>query len=235
MVGSIVVLLALSGCLSLGTVQGQRGDLDIGTELDDIRAKLQGLKDLEARLNHTEKELEGQKAKVDRLEKENEEITHRLNATEDEVEKLRNSGSKKRPQVAFSASLSNFGEIYKGPCSDTTLIFKRVFSNIGNGYDQHTGFFKAPVEGLYYFTFSTFGYNTHLVGAVLMKGGVRVVSTYDHVSSDSSDGGSNAVVLELKADEKVSVELWQNARVFDNMNGHTTFSGFLLYPLGDRK
>ena len=43
------------------------------------------------------------------------------------------------PQVAFSASLSNFGEIYKGPCSDTTLVFKRVFSNIGNGYDQHTG------------------------------------------------------------------------------------------------
>ena len=66
-----MVLLAWLGCLSLGTVRGQRGDLDIGTELDDIRAKLQGLKDLEARLNHTEKELEGQKAKVDRLEKEN--------------------------------------------------------------------------------------------------------------------------------------------------------------------
>ena len=71
MVGSIVVLLALSACLSLGTVQGQRGDLDIRTELDDIRTKLQGLKDLEARMNHTEKELEGQKAKVERLEKEN--------------------------------------------------------------------------------------------------------------------------------------------------------------------
>ena len=84
------------------------------------------------------------------------------------------------------------------------------------------------MEGLYYFTFSTYGYNTHLVGAMLMKGGVGVVTTYDHKTSDGSDGDSNAVVLKLKAYEKVSVKLWKDARVYDNMNGHTTFTGFLL-------
>jgi len=93
------------------------------------------------------------------------------------------------------------------------------------------GIFTAPVNGLYYFTFSTYGYNTHTTGAILVKNNVRQVSVYESPSADGSDSSSNAAVLQLAAGDKVYVELWDNGRVFDNLNGHTTFSGFLLFSL----
>lgn len=93
------------------------------------------------------------------------------------------------------------------------------------------GVFTAPTNGLYYFTFSTYGYSTHAAGAVLVKNAVRQISTYDSPSTDGSDSGSNAAVLQLSTGDKVHVELWDNGQVFDNLNGHTTFSGFLLFSL----
>lgn len=93
------------------------------------------------------------------------------------------------------------------------------------------GIFTAPVNGLYYFSFSTYGYNTHVMGAILMKNGAHQISTYDNLSVDGSDSCSNAVVLQLAAGDKVYMELWENSRVFDNLNGHTTFSGFLIFPV----
>uniref|UniRef100_A0A671XGS2 Complement C1q-like protein 2 n=1 Tax=Sparus aurata TaxID=8175 RepID=A0A671XGS2_SPAAU len=185
---------------------------------------------LEARLNATVDELTRQKAEVDRLNKENQDMGMRLNATEEEIDKLKQSSAKDAPQIAFSACLSNSGEIYSGPSTDKTLVFKRIFSNTG-GYDQSTGVFTAPVNGLYYFTFSTYGYNTHIAGAILMKNGVRQISTFDYTSDDSSDIGSNSAVLQLAAGDKVHMELWDNGRVYDNWNGHTTFSGFLVFPV----
>uniref|UniRef100_A0A671XN66 Complement C1q-like protein 2 n=1 Tax=Sparus aurata TaxID=8175 RepID=A0A671XN66_SPAAU len=185
---------------------------------------------LEARLNATVDELTRQKAEVDRLNKENQDLRTRLNATEEEIDKLKQSSAKDAPQIAFSACLSNSGEIYSGPSTDKTLVFKRIFVNTG-GYDQDTGVFTAPVNGLYYFTFSTYGYNTHIAGAILMKNGVRQISTFDYTSDDSSDIGSNSAVLQLAAGDKVHMELWDNGRVYDNWNGHTTFSGFLVFPV----
>lgn len=63
-----------------------------------------------------------------------------------------------------------------------------------------------------------------------MKNGVSQISTYDDPSTDGSDSSSNAVVLQLDGGDKVYMELWDDGRVFDNMNGHTTFSGFLVFP-----
>lgn len=91
--------------------------------------------------------------------------------------------------------------------------------------------FTAPVRGLYYFTFSTYGYNTHVMGAILMKNGRRQISTYDYPTSDGSDSSSNAAILQLAAGDRVYMELWNNGRVYDNWNGHTLFSGFLVFPL----
>ncbi|CAN9509742.1 unnamed protein product [Ophioblennius macclurei] len=181
---------------------------------------------LETRLNETMDELSRQKLQTEELKKENEELRSRLEATEKEIEKLNQTA----PQIAFSASLADSSEIYKGPCTDNTLSFKRVFANIGDGYDLNTGIFTAPVGGLYFFTFSTYGYNTHATGAILLKNNVRQVSTYDSPSADGADSSSNAAVLRLAAGDEVHMELWNDGRVYDNLNGHTTFSGFLLFP-----
>ncbi|XP_034412830.1 cerebellin 11 [Cyclopterus lumpus] len=230
-------LLTLLGLLFVEPGFGQRGDMDVGEWLREkaellnaFGDKLKDVRALEARLNATVDQLTGQKAEVDRLREENEGLKTRLSATEEEIDTLKQSNANGAPRVAFSASLADFGEIYKGPCTDKTLIYKRVFSNTGDGYDQSTGVFTAPVCGLYFFSFSTYGYNTHVTGAILMKNGARQVSTYDGLAADGSDGAGNAVALQLVAGDAVHMELWDGGRVFDNLNGHTTFSGFLVFP-----
>ncbi|XP_070849357.1 cerebellin-4-like [Chaetodon trifascialis] len=237
-----VLLLTLLGLLFVEPGFGQRGDMESSEWLKveliknfqdklEYVDKLQHDVDaLEARLNMTVDELTRQRGEVDRLNKENEGLQKRLNATEEEIKKLKQSSAKAAPHIAFSASLANSRETYSGPCTERTLVFKRVFSNTGS-YDPNTGIFTAPVNGLYYFGFSTYGYNSHITGAILMKNGVRQISTYENPSADGSDGGSNAAVLQLAAGDKVYMELWDNGRVFDNLNGHTTFSGFLVFPV----
>ncbi|XP_022625648.1 complement C1q-like protein 2 [Seriola dumerili] len=236
------LLLTLLGFLFVKPGFGQRGDMDIRDTIEkliknlqdkpkDVETQQNDFEALEARLNATVDELTRQKAEMESLKKENEGLQMRLNASEGEIDKLKQSSGKAAPQIAFSVSLANFGEIYRGPCTDKTLVFKRILSNTGNAYDQNTGIFTAPVNGLYYFSFSSYGYNTHVVGAILMKNAVRQISTYDDPSIDGSDSSSNAVVLQLAAGDTVHMELWDNGRVFDNLNGHTTFSGFLLFPM----
>ncbi|XP_069374342.1 cerebellin 11 [Paralichthys olivaceus] len=240
-----LLVLTLLGFLCVEPAFGQRGDMDVGewmraqeklikNFLENQRNAETQQKDLEAledRLNATVDELTRQKADMDKLKKENEDLQTRLNASEIEIDKLKQTDGKAAPQIAFSVSLSNSGEIYRGPCTDKSLIFKRVFSNSGDAYDQNTGIFTAPVDGFYFFSFSTYGYNTNVMGAILMKNGILQISTYESPTADGSDSSSNAVVLRLAAGDKVHMELWDNGRVFDNLNGHTTFSGFLLFPV----
>lgn len=184
--------------------------------LNSIDKCCKDVEQLEFKLNATLAELTQQKEDIDRLKEENEELK---------------KSAGKAPQVAFSVSLADPAEeIYKGPCTDTTLVFKRVFSNVGNAYDSNTGIFTAPLGGSYFFTFNTYGYNTHTTGAILVKNGELQVSTYEAASSDGADSSSNSVVLSLVPGDTVHVQIWDNGRVFDNANGHTTFTGFLLFP-----
>lgn len=65
----------------------------------------------------------------------------------------------------------------------------------------------------------------------LIKNGDHVVTAGDrHASpSDAEDNASNGVVLQLEAEDVVSVQLGGN--VWDDQYHRTTFSGFLLFPV----
>ncbi|XP_062300403.1 complement C1q-like protein 2 [Scomber scombrus] len=179
-----------------------------------------------------QKRTDGLEADVNSLKKENEDLQMRLNATNEETDKGKKSAGNAAPKIAFSTSLSNSGFIYGGPSNvNLKLVFKRVISNIGNGYNPDTGIFTASVKGLYYFTFTTVGCKSYDIRAMLMKNGAHQVSTNDHRSTDSTDSSSNAAALPLDAGDKVHVQLSANSRVFDNRNGYTTFSGFLLFSM----
>ncbi|KAI9526638.1 hypothetical protein NQZ68_037202 [Dissostichus eleginoides] len=74
-------------------------------------------------------------------------VKARSNVTENQVEALKRDGEVK--QVAFSASLLASGSATIGPFNtQTNLVFRNVFTNIGNAYNPNTGVFIAPTATL---------------------------------------------------------------------------------------
>ncbi|XP_022600459.1 complement C1q-like protein 2 [Seriola dumerili] len=133
-------------------------------------------------------------------------------------------------QVAFSASLLADGAQTIGPFNKhTTLIFKHVLTNIGGAYDPNTGVFTAPVRGAYHFEWHI-GVHASNTAAVLVKNTNHIFAVAEHQGSGYGSS-SQCANLRLEAGDVVFVRLWHGAKVFDNMNRHTTFSGHLLFTM----
>ncbi|XP_028261655.1 complement C1q-like protein 2 isoform X3 [Parambassis ranga] len=147
----------------------------------------------------------------------------RLKDSENQILTLKNKFSTK---VVFSATTSPVGAI--GPYNiDTTLVYRRVITNEGNAYNQHTGIFTAPVAGTYYFTFFYHAGGQHWVKLDLMKNSQIMVDSSDHQTvNDGADNGGNAAFLRLQRGDQVFVRMRANTHVWGE--GATTFSGFLL-------
>ncbi|XP_074512246.1 complement C1q-like protein 2 [Sebastes fasciatus] len=158
-------------------------------------------------------------------------LENKLQNAEKEVLELR-SLTGGTPQVAFSTVLRESGTGDYGPfTTNTPLKYKKVFSNIGNGYSSSTGTFTAMVKGMYFFRFSMFNNVAPTPNSVvsLKKNGELLVSVWDTEGSDSHDMGSNAVVIPLEVGDNVYVELQANRRLFDDSMNYNTFCGFLLF------
>ncbi|KAL1277345.1 hypothetical protein QQF64_024018 [Cirrhinus molitorella] len=167
-------------------------------------------------------------SQVEELRKENREMS---DFTRSQVEELKKENRDR--QIAFSTSLMESGSGHVGPfTTDITLIYKNIFTNIGNAYNPITGVFTAPLKGAYRFTISVFGFGnpTNPTHISIMKNGKIAVMAYAH-QNQGSVKASNGVVLILEVGDVVHVRLGTNSRIYDNHNNHVTFSGYLLFPL----
>ncbi|XP_049424559.1 complement C1q-like protein 2 [Epinephelus fuscoguttatus] len=148
----------------------------------------------------------------------------RLKNSENQIAELRNKG---RTQVIFSAEAGPRGDI--GPYNtETTFIYQRVITNIGNAYSGATGIFSAPVAGVYYFTIFHHAGGKPGTELYLYKNSQRMVVTQDHPAvHETAHNGGNAVFLQLNQGDQVYVRMSANTHVWGS-NYHTTFSGFLV-------
>uniref|UniRef100_A0A672F7P9 C1q domain-containing protein n=1 Tax=Salarias fasciatus TaxID=181472 RepID=A0A672F7P9_SALFA len=215
---------------------------DIHAVLREMSATLAVLKyeirDLQRENEAKDSELELQKIELDKLKTKQQALTgelvtikSRANITENHVEALRRDGEVKK--VAFSASVVASGEKYIGPFNtQTTLVFRYVVTNIGNAYNHNTGFFTAPVRGVYHFEIhvGAHGHASHPSGAHIMKNRQQVFMAYEHQPSGFGSSATGVTLL-LEVGDVVFVRLWHNSRIFDNENHHSTFSGHLIFTM----
>ncbi|XP_041859628.1 uncharacterized protein LOC121651460 [Melanotaenia boesemani] len=201
------------------------------TELEKLKLQYQDqekkMKDLELQ----KFELEKLKLQYQAQDGELATIKTRANITENQLEVLKTEGEVKR--VAFSASLLASGSGDVGPFNaHTNLVFRHVFTNIGNAYNPHSGFFIAPVRGVYQFQFYVYGHGhaSHASAAVLVKNGEHVCIAYEYQPSHGA-ASSNGVSLLLEVGDVVFMRQWVNTRIYDNGNRHNTFSGHLLFTM----
>ncbi|XP_026114927.1 cerebellin-4-like [Carassius auratus] len=165
--------------------------------LKDLGATEKQLKDLEIRLANSE-------AQIEQIKKE----------TQD------------RPKVAFSASFGSNG--FFGPVkADSTLVYKNVFINVGDAYNQDTGIFTAPVRGVYYFSFFYHCAPDHGTKLNLYRNGKPEALAQNHKSEQSAENGGNGLILLLEKEDQVYMVLQKNNWIWDTYNV-TVFSGFLI-------
>ncbi|XP_074498838.1 uncharacterized protein LOC141772077 [Sebastes fasciatus] len=178
----------------------------------------------------TQQELSTLQQKLTVSESHVEELERQQEGQNAALQELQNTD--KARKLAFSVSLLASGEGNTGSADWAPLIYKNVFTNIGNHYNPNTGYFTAPVRGVYYFRFTGHGaHSKYSMKNRLFKNGHPTVTAADrHTTSiDAEDNASNGVVLQLEVGDVVSVNI--GGEVWDDHYHRTTFSGFLLFPL----
>lgn len=94
-----------------------------------------------------------------------------------------------------------------------------------------SGFFSAPVRGVYEFHFHIIADGGPVTtGVFLRKNKQNQVTVFSYQANDMNNA-SNGVILLLEVGDKVDIYLPPNFRVLDNVNHHSTFSGHLLFQL----
>ncbi|TNM87652.1 hypothetical protein fugu_005873 [Takifugu bimaculatus] len=171
-------------------------------------------------------ELKTLQTSVKELQAENQGLKEHLEAAERELRLVRDV-----PKVAFAVSLGGNG-LQKTTSGSKTLIYKDILTNIGQAYNSETGMFTAPVRGVYYIRFTANAPTNFPMSAVLYKNGIQIqLIAHEQPSGEGSDTASNGAALLLEQGDTLSLQLWHNTQIWDNSNHHSTFSGFLLFPM----
>ncbi|XP_050994462.1 cerebellin-1 isoform X3 [Labeo rohita] len=209
----------------------------------NIYAELEKLKNMDERIEKLEGTLDkvlsenvalkttvqDSQNKLKSLQMENEALKTTVQDSQNKLKSLQMENEAKK--VAFSAGLLESGSGNTGPINtQKTLVYKKVFSNIGGAYDSNTGIFTAPRKGAYYFRFYGHCHGGTTMAVTLLKNGKTQCSLHSWKPASNSNA-SNGVVLTLETGDQISTQLWANTWVYDDPASYTSFGGFLLFPM----
>lgn len=128
---------------------------------------------------------------------------------------------------AFTAQLTT-----PFPPVGSPVVFDKLLYNGGQGYNPDTGVFTCHIPGIYYFA-----YHIHCKGAnvwvALIRNNEPVMYTYDEYKKSFLDQASGSAVLPLEPGDTVYLQLPsdQAAGLYAGQYVHSSFSGYLLYPM----
>ncbi|XP_059213435.1 multimerin-2-like [Centropristis striata] len=210
----------------------ERENTDLQTRLSSSESRTETL---ERENTVQETRLTATESKTNDLETENAELQTRLSSSESEllisktrIETLERENTERK--VAFYTGLTDSYNV--GPFNTaTTLIYSKVFTNIGDAYNPSTGFFTAPVRGVYYFQFTMGDLRAGYMGVYVYKNNQKIMYNYEVKEGAGYDYMTNSVVLELMAGDEIHLVLPEGFHLYDDTNNQNTFSGSLLFTL----
>jgi len=133
-------------------------------------------------------------------------------------------------QVFFSAGLTTAdGDSGHHYPRDAVVIFDKVFSNIGSGYDPNTGVFTSPQSGYYKFTISIRNHYNQDAAVKLLHNNVSVIHL-DILNAGFATQGENSVILKVEKGDTMKVVDYGSQTYLYSDSTHVlcTFDGQLL-------
>ncbi|CAC5384864.1 C1QL [Mytilus coruscus] len=144
---------------------------------------------------------------------------------------LSGSNGDSSPIIAFHAYLS---KTETDPGHHHTIIFDSVLSNSGNGYNNHTGAFTAPLGGMYVFAFSVVGYpGTRMPVQLVINSNVVGATAGDSISSTLYPSASTVVVIHLNQNDACFLRTttntgWNVGSLYSSDWSRSSFSAWKL-------
>ena len=124
-------------------------------------------------------------------------------------------------RIGFTAGVTSDSTTW----SSGTLVFPKVITNVGSGYNPSDGIFTAPRAGVYVFFVNVQVYSTNIHAAIVLNGATKVRT----MAYTNHDAGPNLAVLSLQTGDRVWVIHKGGQGYWTHSDGPiTTFSGFLI-------
>ncbi|XP_022291583.1 uncharacterized protein LOC111102925 [Crassostrea virginica] len=125
-------------------------------------------------------------------------------------------------RIGFTAGVTSSSSTW----NSGTLVFPKVITNVGNGYNSSDGVFTAPRAGVYVFFVNVQGYSNNDVYVDIVLNGANKVRT---MAQTNYDAGPNLAVLSLQTGDRVWVKYHAGQGYYTYSDSPiTTFSGFLI-------
>ncbi|XP_062567155.1 uncharacterized protein LOC134229414 [Saccostrea cucullata] len=106
--------------------------------------------------------------------------------------------------IAFNAYITKQLHLHRN--TPVNVVYDGVYYNIGNAYNPRSGFFTAPSDGLYVFTWTSLVKVKKIFDAKILVNGVQ--KGYGNCNNEANPGYencANTVPLVLKAGDKVNI------------------------------
>ncbi|XP_077861711.1 caprin-2-like, partial [Saccoglossus kowalevskii] len=125
-------------------------------------------------------------------------------------------------RVAFSVARTS----RMGPLSNYQAVtYDKIYTNIGGHYNDSTGVFTCPSNGVYFFTMSalkqTSDSNLHVC---FMRNQIQLTCAFSRTGA-----ATNSIIIELYLGDEIWVRLREDYALYSNEgNRYATFSGYII-------
>ncbi|VDI54251.1 Hypothetical predicted protein [Mytilus galloprovincialis] len=178
------------------------------------------------------KEIQKLGSKVERLEKE---CVLKSDLSEYKRKRLLLPDNPTTSTIAFSAYLSHL-DTGPGIGKLREIVFDKIETNLGNGYDTYSGTFRAPKDGVYAFTWTIFVFgggstaNGEVWTELVINGQIHGSLHADTETTSDDDSSTGFVIKVLNKDDVVFIRTSNHVPQGNlySKNMRWTFSGWLI-------